>query len=322
MHRRLPPLNSLRAFEVVSRHESFRAAAEELHVTAAAVSQQVKTLEDRLGRKLLRRHSGGYRLTAEALAGLKQLRDGFDQLASAVATMSSGGQRVLTVSAVPSLAAEWLVPRLHRLRDQYPELDVLLHASRELVDLQHSRVDVGIRYGSGSYPGLISERLFVDEIFPVYSPQLLKGRSRLKTPGDLRGLPLIHTHWAPDRGHWPGWTDWVRAAGVTGVDVTKGLRFSDGALALQAAARGQGVVLASKALALEHLAAGRLVRPFKLSLVTDFGYYVVCAKTRADEPDLVAFRRWLLAEAQREPLMQRGRPGRRRATNASFEPQG
>jgi LysR family glycine cleavage system transcriptional activator len=308
MHRRLPPLNSLRAFEVVSRHESFRAAAEELHVTAAAVSQQVKTLEDHLGRKLLRRRSGGYSLTADALAGLKALRDAFDQLASAVATMSAGGQRVLTVSAVPSLAAEWLVPRLHRLRDQYPELDVLLHASRELVDLQHSRVDLGIRYGSGSYPGLISERLFVDEIFPVYSPQLLKGRARLKKPEDLRGQPLIHTDWAPDSGHWPGWTDWVRAAGVTGVNVTKGLRFSDGALALQAAASGQGVALASKALALGHLAAGRLIKPFKLSLVTDFGYYVVCAKTRADEPDLLSFRRWLLAEAQREPVMRSGSP--------------
>ena len=302
MQRRLPPLNSLRTFEVVSRHESFRAAAEELHVTAAAVSQQMKILEDRLDRKLLRRHSGGYSLTADALAGLKALRDGFDQLSSAVATMSSGGQRVLTVSAVPSLAAGWLVPRLHRLRDQYPELDVLLHASRELVDLQHSRVDLGIRYGSGNYPGLISERLFVDEIFPVYSPQLLKGQARLRKPGDLRGQPLIHTDWAPESGHWPGWTDWLRAAGVTGVDVTKGLRFSDGALALQAAASGQGVALAGKALAVEHLAAGRLVKPFKLSLVTDYAYYVVCAKARADEPDLVAFRHWLLAEAQREAM--------------------
>jgi LysR family glycine cleavage system transcriptional activator len=307
MHRRLPPLNSLRAFEVVSRHESFRAAAEELHVTAAAVSQQVKTLEHHLGRKLLRRSSGGYSLTADALAGLKHLRDAFDQLSSAVATMSSGGQRVLTVSAVPSLAAGWLVPRLHRLRDQHPELDVLLHASEELVDLQHSRVDLGIRYGSGSYPGLTAERLFVDEIFPVYSPQLLQGRTALKKPGDLRGQPLIHTDWAPNSGHWPGWTDWVRAAGVTGVNVTKGLRFSDGALALQAAVSGQGIALASKALALEHLATGRLVRPFKLSLVTDFAYYVACAKARADEPDLVAFRRWLLTEAQREPVAPGGR---------------
>lgn len=314
MHRRLPPLNSLRAFEVVSRHESFRAAAEELHVTAAAVSQQVKALEDHLGRKLLRRRSGGYSLTADALAGLKYLRDGFDQLSSAVASMTSAGQRVLTVSAVPSLAAEWLVPRLHRLRDQHPQLDVLLHASEKLVDLEHSRVDVGIRYGSGSYPGLTSERLFVDEIFPLYSLTMLKGRTPLRKPGDLRGQPLIHTDWTPERGHWPGWTDWVRAAGVTGVNVTKGLRFSDGALAIQAAVSGQGVVLGSKALALEHLAARRLVKPFKLSLVTDFAYYVVCAKARAHEPDLVSFRRWLLTEAQREPVAHRG-PARAASTD-------
>jgi LysR family transcriptional regulator, glycine cleavage system transcriptional activator len=299
-------LNSLRAFEVVSRHASFRAAAEELHVTAAAVGQQVRTLEDHLGRKLLRRHSGGYSLTADALAGLRHLRDGFEQLSSAVATMSSGGQRVLTVSAAPSLAAEWLVPRLHRLRDQYPDLDVLLHASVELVDLEHSRVDLGIRYGSGSYPGMTSERLFDDEIFPVYSPRLLKGRTPIRKPGDLRDQPLIHTDWTPDSGHWPGWADWVRAAGVTGVNVAKGLRFSDGGLALQAAVSGQGIALGSKALVLEHLAAKRLVRPFKLSLVPDFGYYVVCSKARADEPDLATFRRWLLSEAQQGPIA-RGR---------------
>ena len=125
---------------------------------------------------------------------------------------------------------------------------------------------------------------------------------RLKHPGDLRGLPLIHTEWTAETGHWPGWSDWLRAAGVTaGVNVGKGLRFSDGALVIQAAVSGQGVALGSKALALEHLAAGRLIRPFELSLVTDFAYYIACAKSRAEEPDLLAFRRWVLSEAQREP---------------------
>ena len=130
---------------------------------------------------------------------------------------------------------------------------------------------------------------------------MLKGRRRLKKPSDLRGLPLIHTEWTPETGHWPGWSDWLRAAGVTGVDANKGLRFSDGALVIQAAVSGQGVALGSKALALEHLAAGRLIRPFELSLVTDFAYFVVCAKSRADEPDLAAFRRWVISEAQEEP---------------------
>jgi LysR family transcriptional regulator, glycine cleavage system transcriptional activator len=312
MSARLPPLNSLRAFEVVSRHDSFRAAAQELHVTAAAVSQQVKILEDHLGRQLLRRHSGGYSLTADALAGVKQLRDGFDQLSAAATSMSCGAQRVLTVSAVPSLAAEWLVPRLHCLRELYPELDVLLHASRELVDLEHSRVDLGIRFGSGHYPGTCCERLFDEEIFPVYNPRLLEGRATIKKPDDLRGYPLIHIDWTPDRGRWPGWSDWLKAAGVTGVNVNKGLRFSDGALSLQAAVNGQGVALASKPLALDHLAAGRLVRPFELSLKSDFAWYVVCAKSRADEPDLLAFRRWLSAEAHQPPATHTGSPKRLR----------
>lgn len=300
MPRRLPPLSSLRAFEVVARHETFRAAAEELHVTAAAVIQQVKALESFVGRKLLRRHSRGYSLTLDGAAGLDALRNGFDQLSAAVDAMASGGHRVLTVSAVPSLSAEWLVPRLHRFREQHPDIDVLLHPSVEVVDLEHSRVDIGVRYGSGRYPGLVSERLFDDEIFPVYSPRMLNGRRPLKTPNDLRGHPLIHTEWAPETGHWPGWADWLRAAGVTGINANKGLRFSDGALVIQAAVSGQGVALGSKALALDHLAAGRLIRPFELSLVTDFAYYILCAKKRAEEPDLAAFRRWVISEAQRQ----------------------
>jgi LysR family glycine cleavage system transcriptional activator len=301
MPRRLPPLSSLRAFEVVARHETFRAAAAELHVTPAAVIQQVKTLEGFVGRTLIRRHGRGYGLTPDGAAGLEALRSGFNQLSAAVDAMSSGGRRILTVSAVPSLSAEWLVPRLHRFREQRPNIDILLHPTVEMVDLQHSRIDVGLRYGSGSYPGIVSERLFGDEIFPVYSPQLLRGRRALKNPGDLRGHALIHTEWAPETGYWPGWSDWLRAAAVTGIDVDKGLRFSDGALAIRAAVSGQGVALGSKALALDHLAAGRLVRPFELSLVTDFAYYIACAKKRAEEPDIVAFRCWIISEAQAEP---------------------
>lgn len=295
----------MRAFEVVARHETFRAAAEELHVTAAAVIQQVKALEGFVGRKLLRRHSRGYSLTPDGAAGLAALRNGFDQLSAAVAAMISGRHRVLTVSAVPSLSAEWLVPRLHRLREQHPDIDVLLHPSVELVDLAHSRVDLGVRYGCGSYPGLLSERLFDDEIFPVYSPRMLKGRRPLKSPSDLRAHPLIHTEWTPETGHWPGWPDWLQAAGVTGINANKGLRFSDGALVIQAAVSGQGVALGSKALALDHLAAGRLIRPFELSLMTDFAYYIVCAKSRAEEPDIVAFRQWVISEAQGAPRPRR-----------------
>lgn len=132
--------------------------------------------------------------------------------------------------------------------------------------------------------------------------RLLEGRPPIKKPEDLRAYPLIHIDGTPEFGRWPGWSDWLKAAGVTGVDVNKGVRFSDGALSLQAAVNGQGVALASKALALDHLAAGRLVKPFELSLTSEFAWYVVCARSRADEPDLLAFRRWLLAEAHQTPV--------------------
>ena len=178
-----------------SRHKTFRAAASELHVTAAAVIQQVKSLEEYLGRQLLRRDRRGYNLTPEGVAGLENLRTAFHQLSVAVDAMTSGGHRVLTVSAVPSLSAEWLVPRLRRFREKYPDIDVLLHPSEELVELENSRVDVGIRYGLGNYPGLISERLFVDEIFPVYSPRLLRRGKSIK-PDDLRGY-LSYTRNGP-----------------------------------------------------------------------------------------------------------------------------
>lgn len=204
---------------------------------------------------------------------------------------------MLRISAVPSLAAAWLVPRLPRFREQFPSLDVLLHASYDIVDFEHMPFDMAIRYGTGAYAGLSSERLFADAIFPVCSPKLLE-RAALKQPSDLRAFPLLHTHWNPPIGKWPGWAEWLRAAGIAGINASKGPRFSDGAMALQAAVEGQGVALASQALAIDHLSAGRVVKPFKVSLVTDFGYYLVCAKARSNEPDLVAFRRWLFAEAK------------------------
>ena len=298
MPERLPPLSALRAFEVVARHSSFREAANELHVTPAAVSQQIKTLESHLKTKLLRRHSSGYSLTTEALAGLQDLRAGFERLSSAVLKISSADQRMLRISTVPSLASAWLVPRLSRFRERFPALDVLLHASYELVDLERMPFDMAIRYGAGVYSGLTAERLFSDDIFPVCSPRLLEGKT-LKHPGDLRRFPLLHTDWNPPTGKWPGWPEWLRAADTTGVEVAKGPHFSDAAMTIQAALEGQGIALSGDALALDHLAAGRLVRPFKVSIVTGFGYYLVCTKSRENEPDIHAFRQWLFAEAKR-----------------------
>ncbi len=266
-------------------------------MTAAAVGQQIKSLEDQLGRKILRRHAAGYVLTSEALAAVPDLRAAFDRLSAAVNVLSQGSRRSLTVTVVPSLAAMWLLPRLHEFERQYPDIDLRLHSSENVVDLAAGGVDVALRYGSGDYAGAQSTRLFDGELFPVCSPKLAAGPPRMKVPADLRGKPLLHVEWHPAYGVWPDWSAWLKAAGVDTVDPRKGLRFSDDGMAIQAAVAGRGVVLASTALARDHLAARRLVRPFKISLETSFAYYVVCAKERAQDADVAAFRRWVFDEA-------------------------
>jgi len=300
MKRRLPPLNALRAFEVVTRHTRVRDAARELHVTAAAVGQQIKALEDHLGRKLLRRHRAGYLLTDDGAAGVTDLRAAFEHLSASVSKMSQGSRSALTVTIVPSLASTWLVPRLHVFERQYPDIDLLLHSSEQLVDLESSSVDVAIRFGGGVYPRTNSVRLFDSELFPVCSPQLLRRHNvAARAPAELLRLPLLDVDWIPpSRAIWPDWSNWLKAAGVETSGLRRRLRFSDGALAVQAAVEGQGVALATAALLGDHLRAGRLIRLFKVSLRTDFGYYLSHLSRRAEDPNIVAFRDWALAEAQ------------------------
>jgi len=298
MRKTLPPLTSLRAFEAVARHASISDAAKELHVTRAAVSQQVKILETHLGRRLLRRQGGQHVLTPDAIAGLADLRDAFDRLGVAVEKLRAGQRKVLTISVEPALAATWLVPRLHSLRAQYPGLDVLLDATTELADFDRSRVDVAIRYGHGTYAGLLSERLFGDELFPVCSPKLVRGKPPLRRLEDLKHHALLHVDWISPKGDWPGWSAWLKAAGLNDVDAQRGMRFSSHAMAIQAAIDGQGVVLGSTALAQEDLTCGRLVRPFKLSVATSFAYFVVCQSHRADEPDIEEFRGWIRRQSR------------------------
>jgi LysR family glycine cleavage system transcriptional activator len=298
VRRVLPPLTSLRAFEAVARHASISDAAKELHVTRAAVSQQVKVLETFLGRRLLRRHGSQQVLTKDAMTGLVDLREAFERLGVAVEKLRAGERKVLTISVEPALAATWVVPRLHALRVQYPTLDVLLDATEELADFKRSRVDVALRYGRGNYPGLLSEHLLGDELFPVCSPRLAHGKPPLTRLDDLKHQALLHVDWVSPMGDWPGWVAWLKAAGVDDIDAQRGTRFSSHAMAIQAAIEGQGVVLGSTALAREALASSRLVRPFKLSMSTSFAYYVVCDANRAAEPDISAFRNWILQEAK------------------------
>ncbi len=303
MTRRLPPLNALRAFEAAARHLSFTKAAEELHVTPAAISHQVKALEDTVGAPLFRRLTRALLLTDAGQAALPGLSEGFDRLAEAAAHLSArDSEGLLTISVAPTFGAKWLVPRLERFRAAHPEIDVRIDANDRVIDMAREGVDIGLRFGSGRYPGYRVDPLFAAErvrSFPVCSPKLLEGPPGLGTPDDLRHHTLLHLDWSQAGEAAPDWRMWLLAAGVRDLDPTRGPRFSQTIMALQAAIAGQGVALAEEIIVADDLANGRLVRPFALSLSDPlhFAYYVASPQATAERPKVAAFRDWVLAEA-------------------------
>jgi LysR family transcriptional regulator, glycine cleavage system transcriptional activator len=291
---RLPPLAALRAFESAARHLSFTRAAQELHVTQTAISHQIRALEERLEVRLFRRLPRGLVLTEEAQRYLPAVRDAFARLETATAELLAGrAGGTLTASVLPSFAAKWLVPRLGRFRAAHPDIDLRISTSQHLVDFAREDVDIGIRMGRGHYPGLRVDRLFGETLVPVCSPALLEGEPALRRPEDLKHHVLLH------EDDETGWRLWLELAGVEGVDVSRGLTLTDAAMVVQAAAEGQGVALGRTALAASDIAAGRLVRPFDVSMPHDLAYYLVCPEASAERPRTAAVRAWLLAEAER-----------------------
>lgn len=295
---RLPSLNALRAFEAVARHRSIRRAAAELHVTPAAVSQQIRALEDDLGAPLFLRTPRGLVPTPPAEAGLAELRGAFDGLARGVRRMRQSRRRRLAVGVDPSLAATWLIARLDRFKARHPDIDLLIEASGARADFARQELDLAIRYGAGDEPGCRADRLFEEEVFPVCSPAFLAGPPPLREPADLRHRTLLHLEWSPAYGEWPDWAAWLRAVGVEGVEASRGPRFTEHAMVLKAAAEGQGVALGCTSLVADDLAAGRLVWPFDICMPVRFAYHLLCPAGAAGDPAVAAFREWLLAEAR------------------------
>ncbi len=315
MSYRLPPLNALRAFEAAARHLSFSKAAEELFVTPAAISHQIKALEEHLGVQLFRRLSRSLALTEVAQACLPQLRQGFDCLAEAVElARAQDDTGILTVSLTPTLAAKWLVPRMDNFMHAHPEIEMRIAAGvdqldlrrgsqrnqGELIDFRRDDVDVAIRFGTGQYPEYHVEKLFSVQAVPMCSPTLLKGRYPLRTPEDLRHHTLVHDETVYGYEAEPHWSIWLKAAGVSGVDPNRGPRFNAAALAIEAALDGQGVTLGLPMLALADILAGRLVIPFNVVVPLEFAYWIVCPEHTANRPKIVAFREWLKEEARRD----------------------
>jgi len=305
--RRLPPLNALRAFEAAARHMNFTRAADELSVTPGAVSQQIQNLEDFIGVALFKRTPKGLLLTDAAQTALPALRDAFDKLGEAASQLTApvDGRRV-TVSAAPSFAAKWLMPRLGRFEDAHPEVDVWLSAGMELVDFSSGEIDVAIRYGSGRYPGLEVIRLMSETVTPVAAPALLAERP-IETAEDLARHTLLHDG-SPDADEsCPDWIMWLKARGVRGVDGARGPRFNQSSLVIEAAVAGRGVALAKGALAQADIDAGRLMAPLTASASTalDFAYYLVFPKAKGRLKQVRAFSAWVQGEAERHEAVIR-----------------
>lgn len=296
--KRLPPLNALRVFESAARHLSFTKAAEELHVTPGAVSQQIKALEDFLQTPVFRRQKRSLLLTDEAQASLPILREGFDKLAEAGKILAAKADSSrLTVSVAPSLASKWLVPRLDRFQAAHPEIDVWVSADMDVVDFAVDDVDLAIRYGPGQYPDLEVEHLMAEKIVPVCSPQLMTGTHPLKSPEDLTHHTLLHDSSTDKDPNCPTWPMWLKAAGVCHKEGERGLKFNQSSLVIEAAVAGKGVALAKAALALADLEAARLVIPFDLTTPTDFAYYIVNPPSKSSSAAVGAFKQWLKDEA-------------------------
>jgi LysR family glycine cleavage system transcriptional activator len=284
-------LSALPSFEAAARHLSFSKAADELCVTHGAVSHAVRHLEEQLGVPLMIRATRSVRLTPAGAALATEVRDALDRLAAASAAVSGEACGVVNVSTIDSFAARWLMPRMSRFRQAHGDIDVRVATSERLADFTSDGIDIAIRCGGGRYAGLSAELLMTEHHFPVCSPQLLKRRHRLRTPADLAHHTLLHDVFTAD------WAMWLRTAGIHGVDPHRGPTFLSSDHAMQAALRGEGVVLGRSAVVADELAAGALVRPFKLSLPAGFAYYVVYPQRALKRPHVKAFRDWLIAEA-------------------------
>lgn len=281
------PLNALRAFEAVAAHLSFTDAARSLHVTTAAVSSHIKSLEEFLETPLFVRHSRSVRLTPQGARLLPGVQRGMSELTRAVEQLrqdrTSG---LLNISLLGSFLQKWLLPRLSDFYQKYPEVDLRFNASRELVDFMHTDFHAAVRYGSGHWEQLRAEKMLDDWVFPVTSPALLAKLGPIDTLGDLNKYPLLHSASEP-------WVAWLRSVGGDTTRVERGPVLDDSASVLAAAEQGHGLALARWSLVAGDLASSRLVRPSLQSVRQLNAYYFVAPSHHFELPKVLRFRDWL-----------------------------
>lgn len=288
----LPSLNGLRAFEAAARHLSFTRAAAELNVTQTAISHLIRRLEEQLGVPLFVRRNRALALTREAEAYLPSVSSAFDDLRRATERLRrTDREGLLTVSTTASLAAKWLVTRVAAFQDAYPGIEVRITTSSHLVDFEREEVDVAVRYGRGNWPGLRTDWLMAEGMFPVCSPSLLTGEHPLLSPEDLERQTLLHATVSRE-----DWQLWLTAVGLpVSLATRRGLSFDQSFMAIQAAVEGLGVALGRTRFVEADIAAGRLVVPFNVVLPADAGFYIVAPEATADTPKIALFREWLIS---------------------------
>lgn len=287
---KLPPLSAVRAFEAAARHQSFTRAADELGMTQAAVSYQIKMLEDRVGAPLFIRMPRQVSLTARGQQLAPAVSKAFEMLREAFDGIEEAIQSVVSLTTLSTFASNWLIPRLGRFQQLFPNIAVQVSVNQDVIDLGKSEFDIGIRSGSGDWTDLEAHLLLPNQFTAVCSPELIRGHT-LREPADILKFPLI----SPND---PWWKDWFAAAGIPEVDLS---RRPDNSLGVQqfegmAAMAGQGFALINPHFFPADLSAGRLVKPFDIMAETDRGYWLVYPKGRKRAAKIQAFRDWILSE--------------------------
>lgn len=297
MKRSLLPLNALRAFDAAARHMSFKLAADDLSVTPAAISQQIRSLEDFLGVELFRRTNRSLVLTETAQLSLAPLKQAFEYMEEAVDILTDAkSSNVLKVSVSPSFASKWLVPRIANFYARRPDAVVKIEATLHVTDFMVEDTDLAIRYGNGKYENVYIEEILRETIFPVCAPDVVQGGEPCKTACEVLKHTLIHDDSFVEDDSAPNWSMWLKAAGVAMPDGVPALHFNNNALAIEAAAAGRGIALARSVIAEEDLKAGRLVKPFGEGVPVDFAHYIVCPEEKLKNELVQEFTDWLREE--------------------------
>ena len=290
MARRLPPLNSLKCFEAAGRLLSFTGAAKELNVTQAAISHQVKVIEEYLGFSLFDRYPRRLALTEQGKILLPEVIEAFDRVSQAIGGLTKEQHsNLLSVRLAPSFAAKWLSPRLKYFWLQYPEIDLCLYHANAAVDFRREEIDIAVTYGKGDWPGVVADKLLGLDFFPVCSPAFMHNDKPLTDIDNLRYYTLLHD------ASYDCWQEWLELARLDDINAEKGTIIDDTNVLIQAAIEGQGIALGSSTFVEDHLESGRLVKPFDVILENDFCYYVVCPESHLKNPAVRAFKEWLLS---------------------------